>query len=353
MKSTYTYIAAVLVTLLFSGSSIAGGDIRVHSHYHTCLLAKVETLPPNTTLHQLKQTCLLEQQVEVKTTEKAATNFELGVISQRIAQEWASEFNSYVITPHEMNYLLPLTVTDEINRQAYLSENSDSDTNSAIGSGMKNTEAKFQLSLKVPMNSEPLFRDHNKLYIGFTLKSLWQVYAKYISAPFRETNYKPEVFYLTPLDWHPYDGNTGLAMGFEHQSNGRTQLLSRSWNRVYLNLLYEKDNYALSFKPWYRLPEEDKPFPGSPEGDDNPDISDYMGHFELGGAYQYEEYEFHMLTRQNFATGNGALELGWTFPVWGRLRGYLQYFNGYGESMIDYDHNQQRLGIGLALTDLL
>lgn len=90
-----------------------------------------------------------------------------------------------------------------------------------------------------------------------------------------------------------------------------------------------------------------------PEGDDNPDIADYMGHFELTTVYKWDDYEFSFLGRQNFSTHKGYGEFGVTFPLWGRLRGYAQYTTGYGDSMIDYNINQNRIGLGVALTDLL
>lgn len=91
-------------------------------------------------------------------------------------------------------------------------------------------------------------------------------------------------FYVTPLGWHPFDGNTGLVVGVEHQSNGRSGTLSRSWNRVYAELLYENGDWLYFLKPWYRIQEDEKLDPSLPEGDDNPDIADYIAMLSLALA---------------------------------------------------------------------
>ncbi|WDE01888.1 phospholipase A [Thalassomonas actiniarum] len=302
-----------------------------------CLLKAIKSAAANSTIEQIRQKC--QQELKKKITKP-------GAISQRILSERQTAFDPYVITPHKMNYILPVSISDEINKQAY----------TAIGGWAENfedTEAKLQLSIKVPLNYASLFTPGDGIYFGFTLQSWWQVYSDNISKPFRETNYQPEFFYLTPLNWHPVDSNTGLALGIEHQSNGRSQLLSRSWNRLYVNFLFEKNNFGLSFKPWWRIEEDDKAFELDPEGDDNPDIEDFMGYFEVKAAYKWQQYELSFTGRENFAEHHGGLELGLTFPLWGKLRGYLQYTSGYGESLIDYNHKQQRFGLGIALTNLL
>lgn len=273
-------------------------------------------------------------------------NIELGAISSRIVHERMTAFDPFVITPHLMNYILPAFTTNRINTEVYGSEPDWVDH-------MEDIEAKFQLSLKVPVNTQSLLVNGDALYFGFTVEAWWQVYADDISKPFRETNYRPEMFYLMPLDFHPLGGNSGLMFGVEHQSNGRSQDLSRSWNRMYIAYLYEKGDFALSLRPWYRFSEERKTLITDSKGDDNPDILDYMGHFQLSMAYNWEAYNLSLMTRHNFSTNKGALELGLTFPLWGKLRGYTRLFEGYGESLIDYNHKQTRFGIGIALTDIL
>lgn len=267
------------------------------------------------------------------------------MVTQRLQNERETTFDPFVITPHRMNYFLPVTLTDSINRAAYAGSEWDNH--------LKNAEAEFQISFKTPLNYDDLLIDGDGLFLAFTLNSYWQVYAGDISRPFRETNYRPEMFYFAPTPWTPFGGNTWATIGIEHQSNGRTQGLSRSWNRIYSNFIFEKENFVFTLRPWWRIPEDKKKEPNSPSGDDNPDIEKYMGHFQIGAVYKWDDYEFSFIGRENFATHKGYGELGLTFPLWGKLHGYTKYSTGYGENLIDYNHKQQRIGVGIALTDLL
>jgi phospholipase A1 len=329
-----------LITLFFSNVSLAF-EQTFEDVFQACLFERIKTTDKNQTLQQIENQC------EKEIIKSQVGNQELGALSERMIKERQEAFNPYVITPHKMNYILPVSITDAINTEVY-------DELSNWSEEIKDVEAKFQLSIKVPLTSGSLLNIGDQLYFGFTLESWWQLYTGNLSRPFRETNYQPEFFYFTPTNWHPFSTNTALIFGFEHQSNGRSELLSRSWNRVYVTFLFEKNNFAFSLRPWYRIPEGDKVTSHETIGDDNPDIDKYMGHFELGLAYDWRKnYEISLKFRENFAVHHGAIELGFTFPLWGKLRGYAQYFNGYGESLIDYNYKQQRFGIGFALTDLL
>jgi phospholipase A1 len=327
------YQLSVLVYLALFPSELLAESVS-----DECILSTIKTAKKALTYDDIKKICSME--------DVTPPHMKKGRIANRIISEKRTAFDPYVITPHKMNYILPVSYTNNINKDVY-------DRVNDWGDSLINTEAKFQLSIKVPLNTQKIFTRDDGIFFGFTLQSWWQVYSDGISKPFRETNYQPEIFYLSPLRYHPFDGNTAIIVGLEHQSNGRAQGLSRSWNRTYINFLFEKDNFALSFQPWLRIPESDKEFNLDPKGDDNPDISDYMGYFQLGTVYKWEEYEFSFKGHENFKTHNGGMELGLTFPLWGKLRGYIQYTNGYGESLIDYNHSQQRLGIGFALTDVL
>ena len=73
------------------------------------------------------------------------------------------------------------------------------------------------------------------------------------------------------------------------------------------------------------------------------------------GAYAFsEQHKLSGTFRQNWSTGNGSIELNYTFPLpfSARLVGFAQFFSGYGESLIDYNHRQEKIGIGIALTDV-
>ena len=308
------------------------------SKFEQCQLRQMKRVNDNLDVAQINQIC-----AQIEALERNAAN---GALSERMEQERKTAFSPYVITPHRMNYILVASYTTGYNEQAY--------EGSTLIDPQQQVESKMQMSFKVPLNYAPLLKYGDGLFFGMTMQSWWQVYSGLYSKPFRETNYQPEIFYFHPTKWQLFNTTTNLALGLEHQSNGRELPLSRSWNRFYIAVIVEHKDWVLNFRPWWRLPESRKKSIDDPDGDDNPDIAQYMGHWEFSGAYRIDKnIQSQFLLRYNHNTGKGAIEAGLTFPIWGRLRGYVQGYSGYGESLIDYNHSQQRLSIGIALTDLL
>ena len=271
------------------------------------------------------------------------------LVLERIERERAVQENRSVLLAHKRNYILPLTYAKHPNDDVFEVGSSD------FGENLDNTEVQFQISIKAPL-AESLFTAQDSLFVAFTVRSFWQAYNDDLSSPFRETNYEPEIFWVTPVPWEIFGGDASLfALGLSHQSNGRSQLFSRSWNRLYGSVIWERWRFVFRFKAWWRIPEDDKDDPLDPDGDDNPDIEDYLGNFEFTTAYRKNDQEISVMLRNNLETDDnrGAIQVDWTFPLQRRFRGYVQYFNGYGESLIDYDANIQRIGVGILLSDLL
>lgn len=206
------------------------------------------------------------------------------------------------------------------------------------------TEVKYQLSFKTKL-WENILEDNGDLWFAYTQQSHWLLYNSQVSSPFRETNYEPEVIYslrtdvdLAGMHWRL------LNLGLVHQSNGRGLPLSRGWNRVYAQFGLERDNFTVLLRPWLRLPE-------SGDRDDNPDITRYMGNGDALLSYRHGENIYSALGRYSVRGGHGALQLSWGFPISEMLKGYVQLFSGYGETLIDYNHSQTSIGVGLSIQD--
>ncbi|WP_028579115.1 phospholipase A [Desulfogranum japonicum] len=320
--------------------------------FKQCLYKAMETAADDVTMGQLRERCQNRQQKEtaVKAVPEQAgistkNKIEVGVVEERVKLDNEHVLEPFTLMAHKPNYLLFFAHnSDGYNEDPFNEQYGVQDVR------FDDMEAQFQLSVKFPLMTD-LFGSSMDIYAAYTNRSFWQVFNDDISSPFRETNHEPEVWLQFHPEWNMLGFNNTLSrIGFSHQSNGQGGTLSRSWNRVYANITLEHGNLALGFKPWVRIPE-------SEADDDNPDISDYMGHCELLAAYRYKENVFSLMTRNNIESefSKGAVQLSWSFPLlyWPYLRGYVQYFNGYGESLIDYNQHTNRIGIGVSLTDWL
>ncbi len=266
----------------------------------------------------------------------------LSLLDSRWELSPESKLGTWNIRSYQPVYLMPGFWTSKKNEFPQ-SENPENTVKE--DQNLTSTEAKFQLSLKTKA-VENILGDNGDLWLGYTQSSRWQVYNSEESRPFRETNYEPEAslifrtnYDLLGLNWRM------LGLTINHQSNGRSDPLSRSWNRVMLNLGFEKDNFALMVRPWYRFEEKR-------EDDNNPEIKNYIGRGDMTAFYRYKEHDFSLMLRHTLKGGDenrGAVQFDWSFPISGRLRGQFQLFDGYGESLIDYNHRATYIGLGVSL----
>ncbi len=174
--------------------------------------------------------------------------------------------NPLAITAYRRNYVMPWTYNTNPDEADFREISTDG--------GVDHSEVKFQLSFKVKLLDDILGRNGD-LYFAYTQRSWWQAYNSEASSPFRETNYEPEAFMSFDNSWTVLGWtNTINRIGFAHQSNGRSDPLSRSWNRLYAETIFQRGDWAFSVAPHWRIPENDR-------DDDNPDLEDYIGYGDL------------------------------------------------------------------------
>jgi phospholipase A1 len=193
---------------------------------------------------------------------------------------------------------------------------------------------------------EEAFGTRSDIWLGYTQQSFWQLYTTELSRPFRETDFEPEVMWVLPTDYTLF-GLRGrlLSVGLAHQSNGRAEPLSRSWNRAFAMVALERERLVLQARVWTRLGESDA-------DDDNPDIVDHIGRGELLGFYQWpggSSTALRLRTTFKREPSWGSAQLDWRFAFTRFLQGYVQVFSGHGESLIDYNFRKTSVGLGISI----
>jgi len=255
-----------------------------------------------------------------------------------------SKLGLFNLRTHRPVYLLPGFWSSSPNNQPA----SANPANTVEGDvPLRSVEQKFQLSFKTKV-LESLFGDNGDLWLGYTQSSRWQVFDGDNSRPFRETNYNPEAMLVFRTNYRVAGWHARLAgIGVAHQSNGRSLPLSRSWDRVVAQLGFERDDWVVTLRPWWRIPDSER-------NDDNPGIEDYMGRGDVHVTHMRENHSYTLMARHSLRgdeRSRGALQFDWTFPLHRNLRGHMQVFHGYGESMIDYNHKATYFGLGMSLVD--
>jgi phospholipase A1 len=270
------------------------------------------------------------------------------------------------LQPYATNFLLPLSYGRQKPPHTYeaIPPNDAGSFPGTSSTHDKRTEIEFQFSLKKQLSYD-LFGFNEYINIAYTQKVWWQRYA--YSGPFRETNYLPDIFVAFPTSQKISEaaGLKGVQLGFLHESNGQEGYRSRSWNRLYATGMWQWKNLFVATRVWYRIPEDEKSaeyYAGSlgaeganEEGDDNPDIQNYLGYGDIKLDYLYKNSQFGLLLRNNLRRGSenkGAVELNYSYPFMDSSNTfwYIKLFKGYGESLIDYNRDVTKAAVGLSFS---
>ena len=204
-------------------------------------------------------------------------------------------------------------------------------------SDRKADELHFEFSFERPITYDALGFGE-KISFAYAQNSWWQITQD--SAPFRESNYRPELYVSAPV---PFADE--LKIGAMHESNGKGGEESRSWNRLYAQSTWNADGFSITPRAWYAFWLDRT----------NEDIADYMGYGDLRASYTFGKQRLSALWRNNLhfdGSNRGAIELNYSFPIFNSgFYGYLRYFNGYGESLADYKRSVNKIGIGLSFVE--
>lgn len=240
-------------------------------------------------------------------------------------------YSSFNLRAYKANYFLPVSYSYS------------GDITPTEGHETKNIETEFQVSVRYDFASN-IFGLGGLYSFGYTQRSWWQLYAK--SAYFRESNYQPELFGIIPTYGVLKNrALKGFKIALIHQSNGRGGESERSWNRVSVSTFFQTGNLITKLELWYRLPDF---------VDYNPDLIDYLGYGQVQFILPYEEHLFKLTFRPGESISRCSTEFTYSYPLPAREENdlflYIKTFNGYGESLIDYNHNVNKISIGVSIS---
>jgi len=254
------------------------------------------------------------------------------VLEQEIQAQNRAENHPNIINLYKPNYVLPFYVTTNPYQTIYIHETPNNQK-------IKKEELKAYFSFLIPIVRH-IYEDRPLSFnFAYTQLMYWQVYAK--SQYFRETNYEPELFVENYFNRY-----VAAQIGVTHQSNGRGGYLERSWNRAYVQLKFTGSQWLVNIRGWGLLAEDQS------SNLHNPSIAYYLGYENLLFSYKLGKLKTS-IELQNIESGlsRGFVQATVSYPILKSISLYAQFFNGYGQSLIEYDHRTTGVGIGLALND--
>ena len=209
----------------------------------------------------------------------------------------------------------------------------------------ENTNIKFQVSIAQRLTNATL-PGGTYLYLFYSQKCFWNVLEN--SMPMTDLNFNPGIGLTKPLFVkNRYIGKVSLIV--EHESNGRDSIQSRSWNKISLaaNIIVDP-NLMVSGKIW--LPIVD--------GENNKDILKYSGIYQMSVQASTDNRKFTgsitLVKRQGWNLNyNTIVELAYRFSRRSNQYFFLQYYNGYGEGLLDYKVFKSQLRLGIVIKPML
>lgn len=204
-----------------------------------------------------------------------------------------------------------------------------------------NSDIKFQISVSQRLTKATL-PWHTYLYLFYSQKCFWNVFEN--SMPMTDLNFNPGIGLTKPL--FVRDRFIGkLSLILEHESNGRDGLQSRSWNKVSLAASIVVDpTLIVHGKVWIPIV----------DGENNKDILDYCGIYQVGTQFYTNNRRFGMSILLTKRKGwnlnyNTTLELSYRIFKHDNQFLFLQYYNGYGEGLLAYKEFHSMLRVGLCI----
>jgi len=200
---------------------------------------------------------------------------------------------------------------------------------------------KFQININKIITGGDPFGIPMELGGAYTFRALWEIMAE--SSPFEDYLHNPEL-YVTFYKEH----SLNLRVGIDHESNGKAKADSRSWNKIYIQprfILDLPDNelgfhmLGIYLKSWYKLNENRR----------NRDITDFYGYGELQLKFYGNNHNFFLTHSRGRKLEFGTTTLEYMYKLKNGWALYIQYFDGYGEMLLDYNKHSSSLGAGFSL----
>ncbi len=202
-----------------------------------------------------------------------------------------------------------------------------------------NSDVKFQISLAIRLTDTVLPWD-SFVFLMYTQKTLWNVFQN--SMPMRDLNFNPGIGWSKPFfSKDRYVGKLTLLV--EHESNGRDGDESRSWNRISIYGSTIIDEWLMVHAKFW-IPVID--------GMNNKDILDYCGIYQHGVVITTPNKKFSFgitgVKRKGWNLNfNTIFDFSWRVHEKSNLNLFAQYYNGYGENLLDYNQFHSRLRVGI------